>query len=159
MRTFRDYLAILMRILSAEGSTSRTFSGFVSSNAPYLNIRLGQLRDDFRRSVQINRDRPSLRASQPSWSEPLVSPASTNDGGIGDQCHSPIAYDEILSLDWISNGKLGDRKVRFHDLFLQQSILLRGKPDPEACREQLQFFLRHQSPLDARPYQCPRLNR
>ena len=77
MRTFRDYLAILMRILSAEGSTSRTFSGFVSSNAPYLNIRLGQLRDDFRRSIQINRDRPSLRASQPSWSEPLVSPAST----------------------------------------------------------------------------------
>src|SRR5438128_2741560 len=48
-----------------------------------------------------------------------------NDRGIGDQCHSPIAYDEILSLDWISNGKLGDRKVRLHYLFLQQSILLR----------------------------------
>src|SRR3989449_4201222 len=48
-----------------------------------------------------------------------------NDGGIGDQCHSPIAHDEILSLDWISNGKLRDRQVRLHDLFLQQSILLR----------------------------------
>src|SRR3989442_14036641 len=48
-----------------------------------------------------------------------------NDRRIGDQCHSPIAHDEILSLDWISNGKLRDRKVRLHDLFLQQSILLR----------------------------------
>src|SRR2546427_13295574 len=48
-----------------------------------------------------------------------------NDRGIGDQCHSPIAHDEILSLDWISNGKLRDRQVRLHDLCLQQSILLR----------------------------------
>src|SRR6267143_3304103 len=48
-----------------------------------------------------------------------------NDGGIGDQCHSPIAHDEILSPDWISDSKLGDRKVRLYDLFLQQGILLR----------------------------------
>src|SRR5467141_672596 len=48
-----------------------------------------------------------------------------NDGGIGDQCHSPIAHDEILSLDWIPDCKLRDRKMRPHDLFLQQSILLR----------------------------------
>src|SRR5438477_9977504 len=48
-----------------------------------------------------------------------------NDRGIGDQCHSPIAHDEILSLEWISKCKLRDRKVRLHDLFLQQSILLR----------------------------------
>src|SRR6266705_4586540 len=48
-----------------------------------------------------------------------------NDRGIDDQYHSPIAHAEILSLDWISNGNLRDRKVRLHDLFLQQSILLR----------------------------------
>src|SRR5437773_3430783 len=48
-----------------------------------------------------------------------------NDRGIGDQCHSPVAHDKILSLDWISNCKLRDRQVRLHDLFLQQSILLR----------------------------------
>src|SRR5207245_3182470 len=48
-----------------------------------------------------------------------------NDIVITDQFHIPIAHDKILPLNWISNGKLRDRKVRLHDLFLQQSIPLR----------------------------------